>query len=386
MPPAAQPAYRDPCNGHFMHRQATGCCPLEISAANRVVTNGVRPATAQTPLPNDFRDAISTTECVYINRVDHTNDQTFDIGNATPVALMDAVQSGIVDGASVLSELSLRIPRANGDEDMQRTLSSSITAVRALLDVGVVSKNRTEANGNLLRVWAISSNKLIGMDGPLLSVDAHNGISETVVVPGGSSSAHGRSKLSIRRLKSESEFDVCLFMWSTIAHMMGVMPFDISCHLVFPVAYTTRVKHKENFWTAQEYFIECLDLVDRGICKADSVANHDRNILLADARRLGELFSVAGGKKPGKTNNDSDLWNGECQPITSRAGCCPAFNRNETHGANLLKPDGTCKFRHLCHHWVDNKGPKGRCLNTAGSPGHGHYNCDNPNKCSKPLE
>ena len=80
-------------------------------------------------------------------------------------------------------------------------------------------------------------------------------------------------------------------------------------------------------------------------------------------------------------------YNGQCQPATSRANCCPYFNRNKAHdNPKHLNSRGNCIFRHVCNHWVDNKGPSGRCLGSAGQPGHGWYNCDNPNKCDKALE
>ena len=65
----------------------------------------------------------------------------------------------------------------------------------------------------------------------------------------------------------------------------------------------------------------------------------------------------------------------------SNATPCLAFNLGKEHSARFLKKDGTCKHKHVCDHWVSNKGPGGRCLGTEGTPGHSRADCDNPHRC-----
>ena len=381
------PAYVDPCRGHFPHRQAAGCCPIAISAANRVVTGGARPATTALPVPLDICQAIDTNEVVYLNRDDHTNDVAFDVNGSTAEELMNGVQSGVVDGGTVMSELARRIPGA-GDADARSILTSSVTALRALIDTGIVMRTRQESNGNLLRLWILAGKRTISLSGPLVSVDEHNGGSMvTVVAAGGSSSAAARTKLQIRRIQKENQFDMTVYMWSVLAHTLGIMTFEISVHFMFEVVHIIRMKHKENFWTAQEYLIESLDLIDRGVCKASEVANHDRNLMLDNARRLGLEFAAAFSQKgdplAAPVEGGGVAWNGRHQRSDSKAGLCQAFNRNKAHdNPKHLLPDGTCRFRHLCNHWVNDKGPSGKCLRE----GHGWHNCTNPAKCSSPLE
>ena len=52
----------------------------------------------------------------------------------------------------------------------------------------------------------------------------------------------------------------------------------------------------------------------------------------------------------------------------------------------MLKPDGTCRFAHVCDMWVTGKGPKGRCMGEKGTPGHSRLKCDNPDKCDAPVK
>ena len=80
----------------------------------------------------------------------------------------------------------------------------------------------------------------------------------------------------------------------------------------------------------------------------------------------------------GTSQDTKKPWNGRF--TASAAKCCPAYNRNSTHTADLLFPDGTCRFNHVCNHFVSDKGPRGQCLGP-----HRWGECDNPNKCSTPI-
>ena len=60
---------------------------------------------------------------------------------------------------------------------------------------------------------------------------------------------------------------------------------------------------------------------------------------------------------------------------------CISYNLGVRHPANALTANGTCKYRHVCDHWVSDKGPGGIC----GSKAHTRANCDNPNKCDQPC-
>ena len=55
--------------------------------------------------------------------------------------------------------------------------------------------------------------------------------------------------------------------------------------------------------------------------------------------------------------------------------------KSADHTKKQLKECGTCKGKHLCFHWVDDKGPWGRCEGD-----HPAFKCDNPRKCDEPLK
>ena len=92
---------------------------------------------------------------------------------------------------------------------------------------------------------------------------------------------------------------------------------------------------------------------------------------------------------PGKGGNDTTpggdtvQWNGKHNASSKKP--CNHFNWGRDHPASALQPDGTCKARHACDALVSNKGKEGKCLNSAGTSGHGRHNCDNPNRCDGPA-
>ena len=94
--------------------------------------------------------------------------------------------------------------------------------------------------------------------------------------------------------------------------------------------------------------------------------------------RHGDRAAVCHGGAGDRT------WNGKFNSSSSKL--CSHFNFNRDHPATALQPDGTCKARHACDAWVDNKGKGGRCLGSAGTAGHARHNCDNPHRCDAPVQ
>ena len=78
-------------------------------------------------------------------------------------------------------------------------------------------------------------------------------------------------------------------------------------------------------------------------------------------------------------------WNGKFY-TKPEARPCFAFNNGEEHDHRSLTADGTCKFAHVCDHWVSDQGPGGKCLGKKGTAGHARHACDNPSQCSDCLE
>jgi len=373
------PVWHDPCNGHFTHELVRGKCPIEIAAANRVVSGGRRTAALGGILPSSLQDAVSTSDLAYLNTVDHTADIGFDFAGASVQDLYDAAKSGVINAGDAMGELGGRIPSAAAAD--QSTISHTISALENLVKVGHIIKNPSSITGNYLRVWSITTKKMKRLSGPILIVEGNSFTFEGVDADADKKSA----KFSVDRMSTEPLFDACIYQWSLLVHTLGIMPFEISASFVFDTVHLLRVRHGEDFWTAQEYFIACLDLLDRNTVKADKIPNYDRGVMLSDARRFGEQFSglAARANKPKGGGAETKEWNGEFQPSgNTKVQPCPYFNSGKKHDPKHLTASGKCVFRHVCNHWVSNKGPRGRCE----SCDHNWPRCDHPHKCDKQVE
>ena len=222
-------------------------------------------------------------------------------------------------------------------------------------------RQSNDIKGNCLRLWSICVKRVNSLGGPIVTVD---GSSMSFADLDEGKEPNAKSKFSISRLASENQFDTAVYQWSLMAHTLGIMTFEISSLFIYDVAHVTRVKHGEDFWLAQEYLIACFDLIDRKVCIVSEVPNWDRNVMLSDARNYAKLFSDAhrgkgGGPSVETGKKSKPNWNGEFQAEGSKATCCPYYNKGLPHEtAKHLDAKGKCIFRHVCHHWVTDKGKK----------------------------
>ena len=116
----------------------------------------------------------------------------------------------------------------------------------------------------------------------------------------------------------------------------------------------------------------------------NSVLDEAEQNVAAFFRPRGENPQLDG--TPGAGAKQSKTWNGK---FTSSGRPCPYFNledprkpgHSRPHPADALLDDGTCRFNHVCDHWVSGKGKNGRCLCSAGTPGHARFACNHPKRC-----
>ena len=368
----------------FPHEQKPGCCPLSIVNQSRQITDGKRSATAKDVLPQALQGVVGAADMTYLNSVDHDTDHSFDFSGASVAELIQAAKSGVVDAGTVMGELSGRIPDA-GDAEARGVITSSLTAISEMLKARVIITHTCDIKGNHLRLWSLNVKKVKAISGPKVTVDGSTMTFSDLGASGGGESRP--TKVSIERLTTEQFFDTALYQWSLTAHSLGIMAFEISSVFVYEAGYLLRVKHRENFWTTQEYFIACLDLLDRRVCGPTEILNYDRSVMLENARRYGihfsDAFNASGSKSGEERKGSKPPWNGEYQSPSSKASPCPYFNKDKPHdNPKHLDASGKCIFRHVCYQWIDNAGPKGKC----GSSKHGAKHCDNPHRCEEALE
>ena len=105
-------------------------------------------------------------------------------------------------------------------------------------------------------------------------------------------------------------------------------------------------------------------------------------------RTRGGEPQLLGAHTKDDSEPDTVTWNGKWS-TGNKCKYCPAFNNEHAtkkgessdHSKNNLKQCGTCKGKHLCFKWVDDKGAWGRCEGD-----HPGFKCDNPRKCDEPLK
>jgi len=388
MPPA--PVYWDPCNGQLSHPQTKGSCPIEVTLNNAKVTRGVRATTDLGVLPQAFADVLTPGDTAYLRQNDHTADLSFDLVTASHKEMMEAVTDGRVTVDSAVGSFIIRLTHAaDADERSEiRDYMSGLKEYRAIK--GVTKTRESDVKGNLLYLWAAVAKYVQNMGGGVASTDGAPLIAEIEKLLAAESEGIQRAvpRLSIIRLNTESKFDAALMQWSMMTHMVGVMNTAIQAKFLWSVAYLTRHHSDMDFWATQEYFVACLDLIDRKICTVENVADKDRNIMISTAIRLGCVQSgaVSGGNKStiDASNPIKKTWNGSFKQNTAanaRVKPCPVYNGRpgQLHNSGILDKNGACVFRHVCNAWVDDKGSGGLCERD-----HGRISgpCDNPHKCA----
>ena len=208
-----------------------------------------------------------------------------------------------------------------------------------------------------------------------------------------SSDSTSASDLSAKvvRPSSMEEFGEMLNLYTMYLHGLGVCSALLITDFFEHAVYDSIRQRGESWEFAHELMIIMLRRVEDSGGKLNLGTVYNElylNTVMDEARHNVTLFFRSHGGNPGNNNknkgieSESKSFN---KKFTSTGKPCPAFNLQKDHSAAILHPNGTCKFNHVCDHWVSNKGKNGRCLGTAGTKGHCRATCDNPHKCDAPV-
>ena len=222
---------------------------------------------------------------------------------------------------------------------------------------------------------------------------------EVQVAAASSDSASSANVLSttIKRAKDSVEFFESLNLFIMFTSALGLCSAVACTEFIEFVVFDTIRMRGYPWQVAHELFIVMLRRIeDSGgrITMVNCINESHLNTVLDEAqvsatRHYGSAFfrARAGNAQRGGADDkvvDGVKWNGKFT-ATSKLPC-GAFNSGGEHAKSALLPDGTCKFAHVCDKWVTNKGKNGKCLCTAGTPGHSRGQCDNPNKCDAAVQ
>ena len=296
-----------------------------------------------------------------------------DMGAMTLNELQESLTGGRIDSTMYKAELSARLAD-NG------TAQAQVARISAMLMAGQ-SQNPTS---NLRSIEGINSYGVLGYLVAAASLIVNSGkrtYSAGATVAGGQSSSSGTS-LSIRVPTSGSQFSELLMVWQTLAHAVGAANILATVPFVQQVVWDG-ISTLGLLWE-QAYclFIIYLEAIEdsQGVLNLANVfaAGAQDTRLKAANQRYADTF----GCRPCDEQDDQDKekgttakkWNGKDSPNATKV--CKTYNfKDAEHPKQHLYKDGTCKFRHVCMHWVTGKGAGGMC-----EQNHPKYSCTNPDK------
>ena len=207
------------------------------------------------------------------------------------------------------------------------------------------------------------------------------------------------------RAKDLLSFAETMNLFVMFATSLGLVSTVVLTDFLQHIVYDTMVVREYPWQVAQELLIITLRRIEDSDKRYNFVNVLEQVYLptvmeeaLAGAKaaypkELAVFFRTRGGTPRGNNANPDDAstdtktaFNGKDTPTAKR--CCTTFNADipRDHKPRELNADGSCKCRHVCNHWVSDKGPWGRCMGEKGTPGHCRSACDNPSKCDKPVQ
>ena len=210
----------------------------------------------------------------------------------------------------------------------------------------------------------------------------------------------GDLSATIRYPESQSEFFFMLMDWSNVVAVLGLIHFTLVARFIKDVVEYTMVHGKETWQVACALFLVYLKRVERDSTRFLTLANVYRNgsndTYLSEARSDAAVFfrtragtalditkcgEIEDDKKPGGAPIITPLeWNGKASQDAKQP--CAAYNFSTKHNKKSLDASGCCKYAHLCNQWVDDKGPKGMCMEEHKKP---KCTYDPKHKCAAPV-
>ena len=184
----------------------------------------------------------------------------------------------------------------------------------------------------------------------------------------------------ISRPTTMAEFSEMLNLWIMYLHGLGICNVLTLAQFLEHCVYDTIRYRNETWQFAHELMLVMFRRIeDSGgrLTLANTLDESYLNTVMEEARVNYKAFFRSPGGNPGTVGKE---WNKKFNKATRLP--CTAFNFGIPHEQDALKPDGSCKYNHVCDHWVTNKGKNGRCL----SADHGRVECNNAHKCSDAVE
>jgi hypothetical protein len=288
--------------------------------------------------------------------------------------IMQAIANSRVTMETVVLKLCNLVEEAATDS-VRVTVTRRLECIKTACDiqhkVGAELSNNLFDTGILTFMWAKVSEFVMAKD---MQVKLTSDLTK-------SEGASANKSAKVVRPQDAMEFGEMLNLFILYTHTLGicscVMVIDFFEHIV----YDTIRQRKETWQFAHELMLVTFRRIEDSAGRLNLGNAYNAvylNDLMAEARGNTCVFFRSVGGIPGNvTDKEERKWNGNFSPSSKIA--CKFYNTGLEHPgtSDVLCGDGTCLFNHVCDHWVDHKGPKGRCLLV----GHSRDDCDNAHKC-----
>ena len=187
---------------------------------------------------------------------------------------------------------------------------------------------------------------------------------------------------TIFRPQRMEDFAEMINLFIMMAHALAVTSVLVLTDFFESAVFDTIRLRNRSWKVAHELLLVMFRYVEDsgGQKKLASICNEGHlTTLLEEAEHNEAIFFGTSVSDKGQ-----QPYNGKSTDTARRP--CPAFNLDKPHSdLSLLFPNGTCRCAHVCDKFVSDKGVNGRCLGSAGTPGHNRLDCDNPNRCEQPI-
>jgi hypothetical protein len=308
-------------------------------------------------------------------------------GDTTGSAIMSAISYGQISVEAALFQLSDLVEEASSEEEVSK-LKSRIECLKVMMPKsGDLNSPSIIDMGIYSYIWARVSeyvSKRVMLD--KVSFESRDGSSSSNT--GSSSSFVAR----LHRPRTMPEFAEMINLFIMLCHGLGVTSVMVLTEFFAAAVYDLIRLRGETWQVAHEVMLVMFKRIEDSAGSLTLSTVYDElylNSVIEEAKHNAAAFFRTRGGDPQLVG--SNKYNGK---FTSTGKPCPHFNREDPqragvsapHPPDSLLPDGTCKFNHVCNKWVSDKGKNGRCLCSAGSPGHPRFKCDNPNKCNEPAQ
>ena len=376
---------------HTCHDQLEGCagganCPF-LSTPQSNMTNflaaGAAGLTALALFPREWMTVVSRAVLDSLMSVARRplSGAPLDLANKDVSELAQAFKDRTAPRNDVLYEIAALIPGATEAERAELKLTLDTLKMIADMEPDHSGTKRTtvgEVVGVLMLLWALAGK---------ISDRASNSVCVTIDSEGSSSSTISKLSEKMKRSTSLAGFCERISVFSALAHGLGVENTLGSVRFFKDVAYDPLLRDKLPWQLVHELVVVYLEDVDNSLSLNlgnifDSGAQDTRmaRAKTSALKHYPDLDIFRSSKLQGvREDKDTSVkFNGKSTPTSEKY--CLSFNLGGQHSSKHLSSDGSCKFKHACDGWITGAGPKARCNNSDGTPGHCRKNCDHPDR------